>query len=60
MLNALLTIRWLARDAQAREELRERLGDAAAELWPEGPPLPEDLTDEQYLLVVERAVKNAR
>lgn len=57
VLLSLLNLRALLTNEPAKLELCERLADAAADIWPEGPPAaPADLDDPDFLRVVERAI----
>ncbi len=54
----LRAIQVLATNQEVRQSAMEAFADAAAELWPEGPPLPEDMDDAQFLRVINRAIEN--
>ncbi|WP_238308741.1 hypothetical protein, partial [Methylorubrum suomiense] len=57
--SALLRLRqFQALPPELNQGLVEMLADAAAELWPEAPPLLEDLRDAQLKRVVERALES--
>jgi len=54
---ALYALRGTLTDPEVQQGVCERLADAAADLWPEGPPAaPADLSDPDLLRVVERAI----
>lgn len=57
VLHALHSLRNVLTDEELKQGVNERLADAAADLWPEGPPaVPKDLDDADLLRVVERAI----
>ena len=59
VLHALHSLRNILTDEELKQGVCERLADAAADIWPEGPPAaPADLPDPDLLRVVQRAISD--